>query len=90
VVKEVTDHITSKHWALIIRSQVPKGVKVLDAAWSMKRKRDIQTRNVYKHKARINVYGGQQEFDVNFFETFSPIVNWFSVRIIFSLALLNE
>jgi hypothetical protein len=43
IVKEVNDHITSKHWILIPRSQVPKGINVLESVWSMKRKRDIQT-----------------------------------------------
>jgi hypothetical protein len=90
IVKEVNDHITSKHWILIPRSKVPEGVKVLDSVWSMKRKRDIKTRKVYKHKARLNVHGGQQEFAVNFFETFSPVVNWFSVRLIFTLSLLSD
>jgi hypothetical protein len=46
IVKEVNDHITSKHWILIPRSKVPEGVKVLDSVWSMKRKRDIKTRKV--------------------------------------------
>jgi hypothetical protein len=55
----------------------------------MKRKIDIKTRKSYKHKASLNVYGGQQEFAVNFFETFSPVVNWFSVRLILNLALLS-
>jgi hypothetical protein len=72
IVKEVNDHITSKHWILIPRSKVPEGIKVLDSVWSMKRKRDIKTRKVYKHKARLNVHGGQQESAVNFFETFHP------------------
>jgi hypothetical protein len=90
IVKEVNDHITSNHWVLIPRSQVPKGIKVLDSVWSMKRKREIKTRKVYKHKARLNVHGGQQEFAVNFFETFSPVVNWFSVRLIFTLSLLSD
>jgi hypothetical protein len=89
IVKEVNDHITSNHWVFIPRSQVPKGIKVLDSVWSMKRKRDIKTRKVYKHKARLNVHGGQQEFAVNLFETFSPVVNWFSVRLIFTLSLLS-
>jgi hypothetical protein len=90
IVKEVNDHITSKHWILIPMSKVPKGVKVLESVWSMKRKRDIKTRKVYKHKARLNVHGGQQEFAVNFFETYSPVVNWFSVRLIFTLSLLSD
>jgi hypothetical protein len=89
VVKEVNEHITSKHWKLIPKYQVPKGVKVLDWVWSMKSKIDIKTRKVYKHKARIKVRGGQQEFAVNFFQTSSPVVNWFSVRLIFTLALLS-
>jgi hypothetical protein len=46
IVKEVNDHITSNHWVLIPRSQVPKGVRLLDYVWSMKRKRDINTRKV--------------------------------------------
>jgi hypothetical protein len=87
-VKEVNDHITSKHWILIPISQVPKVIKVLDSVWFMKRKRDIKPRKVYKHKARLNVHGGQQEFTVKRFETFSHVVNWFSVRLIFTLALL--
>jgi hypothetical protein len=89
IVKEVNDHITSKHWILIPRSKVPKGVKVLDSVWSMKRKRDIKTQKVYKHKARLNVHVGQQKIAVNFFETFSPVVNWFSVHLIFTLSLLS-
>jgi hypothetical protein len=56
----------------------------------MKIKRDIKTRKVYKHKARLNVHGGQQEFAVKFFKTFSPVVNWFSFRLIFTLSLLSD
>jgi hypothetical protein len=90
IFKEVNDHITSNHWVLIPRSQVPKGIQVLDYVWSMKRKRDINTRKFYKHTTRLNVHGGQHEFAVNFFETFSPVVNWFSVRLIFTLSLLSR
>jgi hypothetical protein len=31
--------------------QPPKGMKILDSVWAMKRKRDFVTREVYKHKA---------------------------------------
>jgi hypothetical protein len=61
----------------------------LDSVWSMKMKRDIKTQKVYKQKAILNVHCGQQEFVVHFFETFSPVVNWFSVRLIFTLSLLS-
>jgi hypothetical protein len=89
IVKEVNDHITSNHWDFIPRYKVPKGIKVLDYDWSLKRKRDIETRKVHKHKARLNVHSGQHDFAVNFFDTFSPGINWFSVRLIFTLSLLS-
>ena len=60
MIKEVEDHVQRKHWEIIPISQVPKGTKVLDSVWAMKRKREIMTRKVCKHKARLNVHGGQQ------------------------------
>ena len=59
IVQEVNAHIDCNHWELIPRSQVPKGNDILPAVWSMKRKRDIKTRQVYKWKARLNVHGGK-------------------------------
>ena len=48
VIKEVNDHIQRGHWELVPVSSVPKGQKLLDPVWSMKRKRHILTRKVYK------------------------------------------
>jgi hypothetical protein len=90
LVKEINDHIINKHWVLVRRDQVPPGTKILDSVWSMKRKRDLKTRQVYKYKARLNVHGGQQEYGVNYFETYSPVVNWFSLRTLLTLSLLNS
>jgi hypothetical protein len=89
IIKEVNDHIKRKHWVLVRREDVPKGTKILDSVWAMKRKRDLVTREVYKHKARLNVHGGQQQFGVNYFETYSPVVMWFSLRTLLTLSLLN-
>ena len=90
VVKEMNDHISRKHWQLIPRSSVPRGVKVLPSVWSMKRKRDIQTNKVYKWKARLNVHGGRQTYGVNYWETFSPVVTWITIRIVFLLIIINN
>jgi hypothetical protein len=90
MIKEINDHIKRKHWILVRREQVPKGTKILDSVWAMKRKRDLITREVYKHKARLNVHGGQQQFGVNYFETYSPVVTWFSLRTLLTLSLLNN
>jgi hypothetical protein len=69
---------------------VPKGVKVLPSVWSMKRKRDIKTQQVYKHKARLNVHGGKQAYGKNYFEMYAPVVTWFSIRLLLVLSILNN
>ena len=90
IVKEINDHIEGNHWVLIPKERVPAGAKVLDSVWVMKRKRDIKTHQVYKHKARLNIHGGQQEYGVHFTETYSPVVSWFSVRLLLIIAKLNN
>jgi len=89
IIKEVNDHIEKKHWVLIPRDQVPKDVRILQSVWSMKRKRDIKTQQVYKHKARLNVHGGQQEYAVNYYETYAPVVMWPSIRTLLTLSIIH-
>ena len=48
------------------------------------------TRQVYQWKVRLNVYGGQQEYGVTYLETYSPVVTWFSIRTILTLAVINK
>ena len=90
IVKEFNDHIDHKHWQLIPRSEVPKEQKVLPSVWSMKRKRDIKTQEVYKWKARLNVHGGKQTHGVNYWETFAPVVTWITIRLLLVLTVLNN
>jgi hypothetical protein len=90
MIKEANDHTTRLHWALWEKHNVPAGHKILSAIWAFKRKRRIDTQAVYKHKARINVHGGQQTYGVNYWETFSPVVNWFSIRLTLVLSLIYQ
>jgi histone deacetylase 1/2 len=88
--KEVKAHEDLKHWELIPKSQVPQGTLILPAVWSMKRKRRINTHEVYKWKARLNVHGGKQIKDVHYWETYSPVVKWSSIRMFLTLAVINK
>ena len=87
---EVAQHEERGHWIMIPRTEVPTGTKILPAVWSMKRKRRVATGEVYKHKARLNVGGHKQEYGVNFWETYSPVVNWFTIRLFLTLALIFQ
>ena len=87
---EVKMHVDNKHWEIIPREQVPKGTKVLPAVWAMRRKRRLGTNEVYKHKSRLNVHGGKQEYGVNYWETYSPVVKWISLRLMLILSIMNS
>ena len=68
---------------------MPPNTKLLDMVWAMQRKRRIDTRQVYKWKARLNVHGGQQEHGVNFWETYAPVVGWQTLRLFFIHSILK-
>ena len=51
------------------------------AIWSFKRKR-FPDGTLNKHKARLCAHGGQQQWGVNYWETYAPVVNWISVRFL--------
>jgi Reverse transcriptase (RNA-dependent DNA polymerase) len=70
--------------------QVPENMPILDSVWSMKRKRRLKTNKFYKHKARLNIHGGQQQHGVNYWETFAPVVTWAAIRLMLVLALLHS
>ena len=80
--KEFNDHTARKHWVLIPIDQVPEGEKVMDSVWAMKRKINIITNEIYEWKTRLNLHCGQQEYAVNFYETFSPVVSWTAARLL--------
>ena len=80
-------HEQRGHWVIRHRRDIPPNTKVLPAVWSMKRKRQIATREIYKWKAWLNVHGGKQEKGINFWETYSPVVKWFSICFFLLLSL---
>ena len=89
-IREVNSHCEHKHWKLLPRNEVPKGQPIIESVWAMKIKRDIVTSQVYKCKTRLNVHGGQQEYGVNYLEISSPVITWFSIRTLLTLADINK
>ena len=57
--------------------------------WSFKRKRKPDG-TLTKYKARLCCHGGQQEWGVNYWNTYAPVVSWSSIRILMTLARLNN
>lgn len=86
--KEVQMHKDKGHWEVVCKDKLPKGTPVLPAVWSMKRKRFPDTDKVYKYKAHLNVGRHKQEKYVNFWETYSPVVQWSTICLFLTWAVL--
>ncbi len=69
-------------WRLAKHSKVLSDVEVIPSVWSLQCKRDVTTNKIKKYKARLNLHGGKQVFGLNYYETYAPVVTWFSIRLL--------
>ncbi len=88
VIKEVNGHIDNNHWKLTPCTEVPEGTEVVLSVWAMQRKQDLMVGRVTKQKARLNLHGGKQEFGTNYYETYVPVVTWFTIRLLIVFVIL--
>ena len=84
MVKEIDDFTSKGHWKPVKRSEIGNA-KTIKTIWSFKRKRRPDG-SLLKHKARLCAHGGMSVYGEHYWETYSPVVNWMSVRtmLIFS------
>ena len=87
--KEISDHEQHKHWKLVHQSET-KGAKTIMEIWSFRRKRDNIMVKVTKYKARICVHSGMQEKVINYWETYAPVVQCMSVRIMLTQGAIEN
>ena len=90
VICEINGHIKNDHWRLIPREAVHKGHKVTPSVWVMQRKRNRVTNEIKSHKARLNLHGGKQVYGVNYYDTYAPVVTWFTIRLLIILAIVTK
>ena len=67
------------------RSEVPPDAKILGARFVYRRKKD-QNGHVTGHKVRLVAQGFTQRPNVDFRETFAPVVKFTSIRVLLALA----
>jgi hypothetical protein len=88
VVKEVNGHMDCKNWSLKKRSKVPEDIQIMPSVWSMQHKRDLTTNEIKSHKARLNLHGRKQIYGMNYFETYTPVVTWFTIRLMIIFGII--
>jgi hypothetical protein len=85
MVEEIESLEKNNTWEIVPK---PKGFKILDPKWVYKIKKD-ENGDVERWKARLVIRGFRQEANVDFFETFSTVCRYESIRLILSLTATN-
>ena len=77
-------------WKIVPRQKaIDERRTIISSTWSFKRKR-FPDGKVKKLKARLCVRGDQQTADLDYFETFSPVVQWTTIRLMLILSILLD
>jgi hypothetical protein len=87
--KGINDHESRNHWYIVHRDTLPAKAKPIKAIWSFKRKR-APDGSLLKHKARMCAHGGMQQWGDSYWETYSPVVNMLTVRLILAIAKIHK
>jgi hypothetical protein len=75
-------------WNVVPRSKpITEDRRILPSTWVLRRKR-FPDGSVKKLKARLCVRGDRQIEGVDYFDTFSPVVHWSTVRLMLILSIL--
>ena len=88
---EIKSLLKQNTWKRILRSEIPldskeRQRKILKSTWAFKLKR-LPDGTPLKYKARFCVRGDMQTHGVDYFETYAPVVQWSTVRLLLTLTL---
>ena len=75
---------TEDVWKILPKSSLPTSAHIIRLIWSFNRKNSFG--ELTKHKASLFVHGGMQREGNKFHNTFAPIVNYYTVRLIIMMS----
>ena len=84
--EELESHDYNNSWTL---TKLPPNRKAIKSKWVFKWKRD-QNGAIIRHKARLVAKGCSQVYGIDYDETFSPVVRYASLRLLFALAVRHK
>ncbi|KAF1336396.1 Integrase catalytic core protein, partial [Globisporangium splendens] len=77
IASEIQSHVKNNTWALIKRKA---GIVVIGCKWIFAYKKN-ERGEIVRFKARLVAQGFSQRYEINFYETYSPVANMNSIRI---------
>jgi hypothetical protein len=84
--QEIMALLQQRTWTRVDRRSVPKHQKILKGTWAFKLKR-LPDGTPLKYKARYCCRGDMQTEGIDYFDTYAPVVQWSTVRLVLTLAL---
>ena len=87
--KEITDHENGGHWKKIHHDTLPNKARPIKSIWLLKQKRKPD-REMLKNKASLCAHGGMQQWVDSYWETYLPVVNMLTVRLILAIARIHN
>lgn len=78
---EIDSHIQNETWTLVSK---PKNCKLVSSRWVYKIKKDKEG-NIQQRKVRLVARGCRQKLGVDCEETYAPVVNIITVRLLLSI-----
>jgi hypothetical protein len=92
--KEIKQLVKQKTWTALYRKDVPRTSSgdyrpILKGTWAFKLKR-YPDGSPMKFKARYCVRGDLQREGIDYFDTYAPVVQWSTVRLVLTLVLANN
>ena len=89
VVKEINCHVDNKSWKFVNIEDCPNDAEIISSVWAMRRKRNLDTNEITKYKARLNIHGRKPTLWINYWETYVTVVAWFAIRLIVCTMVLD-
>ena len=87
--KEIKTLTEMNTWTVVPRDlAVSKGKRVIKTTWAFRQKRDPMG-NPTKKKGRLCVRGDTMVAGIDYGESFSPVVQWSSVRLMLILSIVH-
>lgn len=80
---EIDSLYETSTWTLV---EKPAHVNIVKSKWIFKVKQDADG-NTIRYKARLVAKGFTQEYGIDYFDTFSPVIRHSSIRLLFALAV---
>ena len=87
LIKELENLEEIGTWEKVPKDKVPPTATILKSIWALKKKR-LPSGKLLKYKARLCVRGDLQIKGENFWETYSPVVSWPLIRMMFILTAM--